>query len=53
MHKFMYHNIHTDVCKSQTLFITLSDMFDVSTLEQCEVIFSHLEDNIFIWKSVG
>ncbi|ESO02904.1 hypothetical protein HELRODRAFT_81226, partial [Helobdella robusta] len=41
----------SDVCTASTLFILLSDLFDMITLDQCAQLFKYLDKNVETWKS--
>ena len=40
-----------NLCNKTTPIQVLSDMFDIITLAQCEVLFGTIEKNIAVWKS--
>jgi len=42
-----------DICSTSTLFILLSDLFDVISLDECEQVFSFVEDRVTLWKLVS
>jgi len=42
-----------DICSTSTLFILLSDLFDVILLNDCERVFSFVEDRVSLWKLVS
>ncbi len=51
--KYVQYNIDTcrlDISIPSTPVILLSDMFDMSTLEFCESLFSFVEVNVSVWK---
>lgn len=39
------------ICPATTPFILLADVLDCLPLDQCDVIFSFVEDNVSTWKS--
>ncbi|KAL1456913.1 hypothetical protein WDU94_001600 [Cyamophila willieti] len=39
-----------DMCNSTLPIILLSDTFDMSTLDKCELLFYYVETNVNIWK---
>uniref|UniRef100_A0A8D3BXB7 THO complex 1 n=1 Tax=Scophthalmus maximus TaxID=52904 RepID=A0A8D3BXB7_SCOMX len=42
---------HAGVCSATTPFILLGDVLDCLPLDQCDKIFSFVEENVSIWKS--
>lgn len=51
--KYISYNIEAcrlELCTSSTPVILLGDIFDMSTLELCENLFSFVELNVNVWK---
>jgi len=42
-----------DMCSTSTLFVLLSDLFDTISLDECEQVFSFVEERVTLWKLVG
>ena len=42
-----------DICSTSTLFILLSDLFDTISLDDCEQVFSFVEQRVSLWKLVS
>jgi len=42
-----------DMCSTSTLFILLSDLFDTISLDDCEEVFSFVEERVSLWKLVS
>jgi len=42
-----------DICSTSTLFILLSDLFDTISLDNCEQVFSFVEERVSLWKLVS
>ena len=43
----------TDLCSVIMPFVLLSDIFDLITLSQCEIVFYLVEEKLPVWKSVS
>jgi len=41
------------MCSTSTLFILLSDLFDTVSLDDCEDVFSFVEQRVSLWKMVS
>ncbi|XP_031617762.1 THO complex subunit 1 [Contarinia nasturtii] len=39
-----------DICTSTIPVVLMSDVFDTVTLDQCERLFSYVENNVSVWK---
>lgn len=39
-----------DMCSTSTLFLLLSDLFDTISLDDCEEVFSFVEQRVSLWK---
>ena len=45
--------LHTGICSATTPFVLLGDVLDCLPLDQCDRIFSFVEENVGTWKSVS
>jgi len=41
------------MCSTSTLFLLLSDLFDTISLDNCEEVFSFVEQRVSLWKLVS
>lgn len=44
---------HAGICSATTPFVLLGDVLDCLPLDQCDKIFSFVEENVSTWKSVN
>uniref|UniRef100_A0A8C7TGX9 THO complex 1 n=1 Tax=Oncorhynchus mykiss TaxID=8022 RepID=A0A8C7TGX9_ONCMY len=45
--------VHAGICSATTPFLLLGDILDCLPLDQCDKIFSFVEENVSTWKSVS
>lgn len=53
LESFITHTIklsRRELCTASMPVVLLSDIFDVFTLDQCEKLFTFVENNVSIWK---
>lgn len=49
----LFHSFHAGICSATTPFVLLGDVLDCLPLDQCDKIFSFVEENVSTWKSVN
>lgn len=49
----LFHSFHVGICSATTPFVLLGDVLDCLPLDQCDKIFSFVEENVSTWKSVN
>lgn len=47
------HAARAGICSATTPFVLLGDVLDCLPLDQCDKIFSFVEENVSTWKSVN
>uniref|UniRef100_A0A3Q3WE85 Death domain-containing protein n=1 Tax=Mola mola TaxID=94237 RepID=A0A3Q3WE85_MOLML len=47
----LFHSSHVGICSATTPFVLLGDVLDCLPLDQCDKIFSFVEENVSTWKS--
>lgn len=50
---FILAFFHVGICSATTPFVLLGDVLDCLPLDQCDKIFSFVEENVSTWKSVN
>lgn len=48
-----FQSLHLGICSATTPFVLLGDVLDCLPLDQCDKIFSFVEENVSTWKSVN
>uniref|UniRef100_A0A8C4DZ70 THO complex 1 n=1 Tax=Dicentrarchus labrax TaxID=13489 RepID=A0A8C4DZ70_DICLA len=47
----LFQSLHVGICSATTPFLLLGDVLDCLPLDQCDKIFSFVEENVSTWKS--
>ena len=47
------NTIVTELCAPSVPFHLMADLFDSITIDKCEDVFTFVEENVNIWKSVS
>lgn len=50
---FSLVSLDAGICSATTPFVLLGDVLDCLPLDQCDKIFSFVEENVSTWKSVN
>lgn len=50
---FLFRSLRAGICSATTPFVLLGDVLDCLPLDQCDKIFSFVEENVSTWKSVS
>lgn len=49
----LLNSLRVGICSATTPFLLLGDVLDCLPLDQCDKIFSFVEENVSTWKSVN